>query len=288
MHPVSSGRRTMSEITKALVKFQRNCPTIIKDKTADVVSKRTGGKYSYNYADLAGIMSAIRPVLCESGLFISQSFETNGTTYLITTVMHESGETLQSKIELPINGLSPQDAGSAITYYRRYSIIGLLGLAAEDDDGEAAQKAGAVHGKKNDMHSKQNDLTQQLKDSIAAENGKKNYDTLALPQHANDPKFHTLTGEDGKIIDLFKKTPEGLAWKRTACKEAVTPLFQDLDAAVDLSALEAVLSSVENMIRLDICRIAVPLWASEFERRYALRKQELTVPDNDLSRYLRA
>src|SRR6266498_1043366 len=151
----------MSEITKALIKFQQACPTIIKDKTAEVVSKRTGGKYQYHYADLAGIMSAIRPVLSDCGLFLSQTFATNGATFLVTTLMHENGETIDSRITLPIDGLAPQEVASAITYYRRYSITALLGLAAEDDDGKAAQDAGVKHGS--------NTLKQQLKDSIAAE-----------------------------------------------------------------------------------------------------------------------
>jgi hypothetical protein len=34
----------------------------------------------------------------------------------------------------------PQKMGGAITYYRRYSLLALLGLAPEDDDGNAASK----------------------------------------------------------------------------------------------------------------------------------------------------
>jgi hypothetical protein len=35
----------------------------------------------------------------------------------------------------------PQKMGSMITYYRRYTLQSLLGLQAEDDDGNAASKA---------------------------------------------------------------------------------------------------------------------------------------------------
>src|SRR6266511_1793546 len=189
----------MSEITKALVKFQRAMPAIIKDKTAEIASKRTSGKYQYSYADLPSIMGAIRPVLSDCGLFLSQAFATNGATFLVTTIMHESGETINSTITLPIDGLAPQDAASAITYYRRYSITALLGIAAEDDDAKAAQDAGAVHGRTTPTTSGVG-LKQQLKDSIAAETEKKNYDTPALPEHVADKRFHTLIGEAGRTV----------------------------------------------------------------------------------------
>src|SRR6266498_5195594 len=269
----------MSEITKALVKFQRAMPAIIKDKTAEVVSKRTGGKYTYHYADLAGIMTAVRPVLSDCSLFLSQSFETNGSTFLVTSVMHESGETITSKITLPIDGLAPQDAASAITYYRRYSIAALLGIAAEDDDGKAAQDAGATHSS--------GQLKQQLKDSIAAENAKKNYDTPALPEHVADKRFHTLTDETGRTVDLFKSTPAGMCWKRTAVKEVASPLFRDLDAAATISELEAVPLSAENKLRLEVCKLAVPVWHAEFERRFRDKHEHLSDGD-DPGKFLRA
>jgi len=274
--------RQMSEITKALVKFQRAMPAIIKDKTAEVVSKRTGGKYTYHYADLAGIMTAVRPVLSDCSLFLSQSFETNGSTFLVTSVMHESGETITSKITLPIDGLAPQDAASAITYYRRYSIAALLGIAAEDDDGKAAQDAGATHSS--------GQLKQQLKDSIAAENAKKNHDTPALPEHVADKRFHTLTDETGRTVDLFKSTPAGMCWKRTAVKEVASPLFHDLDAATDVSELDGVFASQENKLRLEVCRLAVPTWHAEFMRRFEMRRVELKNirPTDDLGKFLGA
>ena len=37
----------------------------------------------------------------------------------------------------------PQGMGSAVTYARRYSYMAIIGLAAEDDDGNAASRQGA-------------------------------------------------------------------------------------------------------------------------------------------------
>ncbi len=290
----------MSEITKALIKFKKAAPSIIKDKTAKVISKRTGKEYHYSYAGLPEVMDAIDPILSECGLFLTQVFDKeNGSTLLITRVMHEAGELIASTIELPINGLAPQEVGSVITYYRRYSALAILGLAAEDDDGKAAQDAGAKHGgrmtepqsgvagKARWVRENYGTLKQQLKDSIAIESTKKNYDTPALPEHVADKRFHTLTGETGRTVDLFKSTPAGMCWKRTAVKEVASPLFHDLDAAATLSELESVPLSEENKLRIEVCKLAVPVWHAEFERRFLDKKEHLS-GDGGPERFLRA
>ena len=52
----------------------------------------------------------------------------------------ESGESVTSSIVLPQID-DPQKLGSAITYYRRYTLQSLLGLQAEDDDANSASQA---------------------------------------------------------------------------------------------------------------------------------------------------
>ena len=49
----------------------------------------------------------------------------------------ETEQILESFIDLPATG-TPQAMGSAITYYRRYTLQSLLSLMAEDDDGQKA------------------------------------------------------------------------------------------------------------------------------------------------------
>src|SRR6266498_1458935 len=101
----------MSEITKALVKFQKTAPTVIKNRHVKAGTKE------YHYADLAEIMGAIQPVLSDCGLFMTQVFDKeNGSTLLVTRIMHESGELIASTIDLPINGLPPQQVGTLIPY----------------------------------------------------------------------------------------------------------------------------------------------------------------------------
>jgi len=54
-----------------------------------------------------------------------------------------SGAMIESCMELPSN-LSPQQLGSAVTYYRRYTLQSSLSLQSVDDDGEKASKEEVV------------------------------------------------------------------------------------------------------------------------------------------------
>ena len=47
------------------------------------------------------------------------------------------GGIVESSLALPTN-LDAQKIGAAITYYRRYTLVSLLGLQAKDDDGNDA------------------------------------------------------------------------------------------------------------------------------------------------------
>ena len=60
---------------------------------------------------------------------------------LDTRLSHASGQWFES--EWPVCKLpaQPQAIGSAMTYARRYSLFALVGIAGEDDDGEAANAA---------------------------------------------------------------------------------------------------------------------------------------------------
>jgi hypothetical protein len=52
---------------------------------------------------------------------------------LVTTIYHESGESISGSHPLP-DITDPQKFGSAITYARRYSICAILSITADEDD----------------------------------------------------------------------------------------------------------------------------------------------------------
>lgn len=133
----------------ALAAAQGKFPAIAKTHTATVSSEKDGKwtKYSYNYADLSDIMSAIRPVLAECSLAVTQPIELreNGTLILRTSILHSDGSAIHSMLPLPAPTGKPQAFGSALTYMRRYALSSLLGIASEeDDDGSAAEQPGHV------------------------------------------------------------------------------------------------------------------------------------------------
>jgi len=130
----------VSKLAQALAKAQGCFPAIPKNKTTTVRTK-TGGQYTYTYADLPSILDLTRKPLSENGLSIAQMTTVHdGAMVLITRLMHASGEYIEATYPLPINATA-QDMGSAITYARRYSLSPLIGIAPDDDDdGKAAQE----------------------------------------------------------------------------------------------------------------------------------------------------
>lgn len=93
--------------------------------------------FKKSYADLNAIIEAVEPILLENGLLLLQPIHGNSVCTQIIDV--ESGNMIESCMDLPI-GLDPQKMGSAITYYRRYTLQSILSLQAVDDDGNMASE----------------------------------------------------------------------------------------------------------------------------------------------------
>lgn len=93
------------------------------------------------YATLQSVLETVEGPLWANGIFLVQRFASDqGGPLLITELIHaESGQNISST--LPIvskDPTDPQKMGGAITYARRYSLLALLGLSPEDDDGNSA------------------------------------------------------------------------------------------------------------------------------------------------------
>lgn len=100
----------------------------------------SAGPMRYKFAPLNVVLDAVRPALRDNGLALSQSPSTaQGVT---TTLFHISGQWISfAPLLIHPAGGTPQNVGSAISYARRYSILSILGLATEDDDGAAGSVA---------------------------------------------------------------------------------------------------------------------------------------------------
>lgn len=125
----------INELFDALAKAKAKFPVIEKNRTAEVVMK-TGGKYSYSYADLADVNNAVTKPLSEEGLCVLQPMTViEGDHFVVTVIAHKSGQWIQSAYRLDIDpDMTEQAKGSAITYARRYSLCAAMGIVAEDDD----------------------------------------------------------------------------------------------------------------------------------------------------------
>lgn len=94
------------------------------------------------YATLSSVLDATRPVLARHKIAILQLATSEGKTARVETrLIHESGEWISATSTAEARDASPQSIGSAQTYLRRYGLQAIAGIAAEDDDGEAAQPA---------------------------------------------------------------------------------------------------------------------------------------------------
>jgi len=95
-----------------------------------------------SYISLGKLLGAVLPALGAKELLLIQApcLGTNDQPSLRTTIVDvTSGETVESEMPLMLERDNPQGLGSAITYARRYALMTILGLVAdEDDDGEAA------------------------------------------------------------------------------------------------------------------------------------------------------
>ncbi len=134
------------QVAGALAKAQGAFKTIEKNKTVKVKT-RTGGEYTFSYAPLETIMSAVRPALTEQELGMTQGVVVTekGEEMLRTTLIHASGEWIANETPVLVatgeNGA--QAYGSAVTYARRYGITTLLCVCAdEDEDGNLAEGNG--------------------------------------------------------------------------------------------------------------------------------------------------
>jgi hypothetical protein len=198
-------RPTIGALAKALAAFQAEMPTVTKNHTATVKSDK--GSYSYTYAGLADVSEAAMPLLAKHGL----SFSTlpSGQA-LVGMLLHESGESLTAS--LPINGATPQQIGSSLTYMRRYLLGCMTGVVTDDDDdGQQAQQAAT----------KRKPAQRQA----------------AAPPPAEDPGNGITTAQLGKIGALMNEL--GKKDRTEALEYVATAIGRPIESRNDLSKSEA-------------------------------------------------
>ena len=106
-----------------------------KQKIGKVVKNANNPHFKKSYADINALVESVEPILLENGLLLIQPIEQGLVSTLIIDI--ETGDKVVSSMRLP-DIQDPQKVGSAVTYYRRYTLQSLLSLQAEDDDANSA------------------------------------------------------------------------------------------------------------------------------------------------------
>ena len=127
---------SVAGLAAALAKAQGQMKGAIKDSANPFFKSK--------YADLASVVEAIRAAFSANGLSYIQTVEPSekDEVRVETTLLHASGEWISCGVlSLPVSKVDAQGYGSALTYARRYSLSAAVGVAPEDDDGNAASAA---------------------------------------------------------------------------------------------------------------------------------------------------
>ncbi len=125
----------MQNLAKALLAAQATMPDAVKDST--------NPHFHSKYASYESVRDAVNPHLAAQGLLVLQTFEpsvpADAGPIIVTTLLHISGEQIQSRLFLPASKKDALGFGSCITYGRRYSLQSICGIGGEeDDDGNGA------------------------------------------------------------------------------------------------------------------------------------------------------
>lgn len=131
--------QTPKSLDEALLIFQANPPTLVKDKRGQVGNQKT------KYADLVQVNAVVLSELNKLGVV----YKTKPTlraeepkfvlAYELTHVASGTSEAGEYPLKLAEN---PMAMGSAITYARRYVLLALTGVAAEDEDDDGQSASG--------------------------------------------------------------------------------------------------------------------------------------------------
>ena len=120
----------------ALAKAQGEFNAIEKNREVTITTK-SGYSYKFRYADLEEIITKTRPALAFNGLSMIQTVEHGQQGPLLTCkLMHAGGGIITSEVLIPSArdmAADPKAFGAAITYFRRYMVTAMLGVAADDD-----------------------------------------------------------------------------------------------------------------------------------------------------------
>ena len=118
----------VSNLFKALCECKKDFVPLPKNKKG----------YGYSYTPLDSVIDMLNNVLPKHGINFVQFPSTMGDSYALTTrVFHISGEWMEDTIIFNMTEISKandtQKLGASITYFRRYALSAIFGIASDED-----------------------------------------------------------------------------------------------------------------------------------------------------------
>ncbi len=136
--------KEIANLAKALLAAQKDRKNVVRDK--DVVNNY--GKHMYSHADLQQVLDNVIPIYNKFGVVVLQPHDGLGIGLML---LHESGEYLYFKSELTVEQSTNREGfkteswgqalGKALTYARRYGLMGAAGITQTDTSSEEEGEA---------------------------------------------------------------------------------------------------------------------------------------------------
>ena len=151
----------LNELFEAMAKAQ--------GEMGKVISNETNPFFKAKYPTLDVVIDVYREPLSRHGLTFMQWSLADGK--MLNWMGHSSGQYIANVEELRMEKTGPQAHGSAYSYLRRYSAMGIMGLgkASQDDDGNVASGSpntggsrGSDKGSGRKPRNKKDDFQEQL------------------------------------------------------------------------------------------------------------------------------
>lgn len=136
------------DFVTAIAEFQAVCPRIAKKRTAAIKSKNSND-WEYKFAAFEDIMAEIAEPLKNAGLTIGFSSEVSEgllhTTCHLSRGIHTQSYKTSVAIPTTMRVNDTQQMGAAMSYGKRYALIGALNIVVEDEDNDAQGLAGTIN-----------------------------------------------------------------------------------------------------------------------------------------------
>lgn len=179
--------------------------------------------YGYKYSTLDQILTLVKPVLAKYKLGVYQTpvgeIE-NESLKIKTCLFHANGQFIETEFSLPIKfGSNPiQDFGAALTYGKRYALLGLLSIFPEDEDTDGVgskevKKKPSISKKKPSISKKKDPPKNPIRDPKLVDAVEKRLDELEILDWAEDTNFIPHKTSEPNLTRFLEFTDEDLLTK---------------------------------------------------------------------------